>query len=246
MTATDRHSMGRNFAGHYARRDWNVLPVTSVIEVQYAMAPGTALVQKRFGGDGITIVTGGDAGHGGGRLRHLPGLEHAAGQRAAGADHRDEQRLGNLHPGEQPARRDAHHRPRQGVRHSGRGRGRQRPGGELARHPPGDGLLPPGAPPVHAGGDGVAAARPFVVERRRPASRTSRTRWRCSSRSCSTPASSTRPRPSRSTTTPTPRRRRRWSRRCREPSRRRTTCTRHTYAPSTVDAVYPEDYTGLP
>lgn len=62
MTATDRHSMGRNFAGHYARRDWNVLPVTSVIEVQYAMAPGTALVQKRFGGDGVTIVTGGDAG----------------------------------------------------------------------------------------------------------------------------------------------------------------------------------------
>src|SRR5947209_2933024 len=62
MTATDRHSMGRNFAGHYSRRDWNVVPVTSVIEVQYAMAPGTALVQKRFGGDGITIVTGGDAG----------------------------------------------------------------------------------------------------------------------------------------------------------------------------------------
>jgi 2-oxoisovalerate dehydrogenase E1 component alpha subunit len=30
--------------------------------VQYAMAPGTALVQKRHGGDGITIVTGGDAG----------------------------------------------------------------------------------------------------------------------------------------------------------------------------------------
>jgi 2-oxoisovalerate dehydrogenase E1 component alpha subunit len=62
MTATDPHSLGRNFAGHYARRDWNVLPVTSVIEVQYAMAPGTALVQKRLGGDGITIVTGGDAG----------------------------------------------------------------------------------------------------------------------------------------------------------------------------------------
>src|SRR5947208_6100363 len=58
MTATDRHSMGRNFAGHYARADWNVLPVTSVIEVQYAMAPGTALVQKRHGGDGIRVVTG--------------------------------------------------------------------------------------------------------------------------------------------------------------------------------------------
>src|SRR5215468_5678178 len=62
MTATDPHSMGRNFAGHYARREWNVVPVTSVIEVQYAMAPGTALMQKRAGGDGVTIVTGGDAG----------------------------------------------------------------------------------------------------------------------------------------------------------------------------------------
>src|SRR5262249_38570911 len=51
MTATDPHSMGRNFAGHFARRDWNILPVTSVIEVQHAMAPGTAMVQKRYGGD---------------------------------------------------------------------------------------------------------------------------------------------------------------------------------------------------
>jgi 2-oxoisovalerate dehydrogenase E1 component alpha subunit len=62
MTATDTHSMGRNFVGHFSVRDWNVVPVTSVIEVQYTMAPGTALVQKRYGGDGITIVTGGDAG----------------------------------------------------------------------------------------------------------------------------------------------------------------------------------------
>jgi 2-oxoisovalerate dehydrogenase E1 component alpha subunit len=30
--------------------------------VQYAIAPGTAMVQKRLGGDAITIVTGGDAG----------------------------------------------------------------------------------------------------------------------------------------------------------------------------------------
>ncbi len=62
MTRTDVNSMGRNFVGHYARRHANVIPVTSVIEVQYTMAPGTALVQKRHGGDGITIVTGGDAG----------------------------------------------------------------------------------------------------------------------------------------------------------------------------------------
>jgi 2-oxoisovalerate dehydrogenase E1 component alpha subunit len=62
MTATDSHSMGRNFSGHYAAAEWNVVPITSVIEVQYVMAPGTALVQKRLGGDGITIVSGGDAG----------------------------------------------------------------------------------------------------------------------------------------------------------------------------------------
>jgi 2-oxoisovalerate dehydrogenase E1 component alpha subunit len=62
MTVTDTHSLGRNFVGHFAHRAWNVLPVTSVIEVQYAIAPGTALVQKRRGGDAITIVTGGEAG----------------------------------------------------------------------------------------------------------------------------------------------------------------------------------------
>jgi 2-oxoisovalerate dehydrogenase E1 component alpha subunit len=62
MTASDMHSMGRNFSGHYANANWNVVPISSVIEVQYAMAPGTALVQKRLGGDSITIVTGGDAG----------------------------------------------------------------------------------------------------------------------------------------------------------------------------------------
>jgi len=62
MTATDPHSMGRNFAGHFARKAWNILPVTSVIEVQHAMAPGTAMVQKRHDGDGITIVCGGEAG----------------------------------------------------------------------------------------------------------------------------------------------------------------------------------------
>ncbi len=62
MTRTDANSMGRNFVGHYARREWNVVPVTSVIEVQYTMAPGTAIVQKRHGGEGISIVIGGDAG----------------------------------------------------------------------------------------------------------------------------------------------------------------------------------------
>jgi 2-oxoisovalerate dehydrogenase E1 component alpha subunit len=62
MTVTDPFSMGRNFPSHYSRKDWNVIPVSSVIEIQFAMAPGTAMVQKRHGGDGITIVVGGDAG----------------------------------------------------------------------------------------------------------------------------------------------------------------------------------------
>jgi len=61
-TATDPYSGGRNFAGHYSKRIWNVVPVSSPIEVQYSMASGTAMAQKRAGGRGITIVTGGDAG----------------------------------------------------------------------------------------------------------------------------------------------------------------------------------------
>lgn len=60
--ATDPYSGGRNFIGHYAIKAWNVPPVSSPIEVQYSIAPGTALAQKLHGGRGITIVTGGDAG----------------------------------------------------------------------------------------------------------------------------------------------------------------------------------------
>ena len=62
MRATDPHSAGRNFPSHFARKEWNVVPVTSVIEDQFVIAPGTALVQKRHGGEGITIVIGGEAG----------------------------------------------------------------------------------------------------------------------------------------------------------------------------------------
>lgn len=62
MTATDRHSRGRNFVGHYAVPEWNVVPVTSVIEVQMVMAPGTARVQKRHGGEGLSLAVSGDAG----------------------------------------------------------------------------------------------------------------------------------------------------------------------------------------
>lgn len=61
-TATDPYSGGRNFAGHFSKKEWNIAPVSSPIEVQYSIAPGTAMAQKRHGGDGISIVTGGDAG----------------------------------------------------------------------------------------------------------------------------------------------------------------------------------------
>jgi len=61
-TATDPYSRGRNFVCHYSVRKMNVVPVSSPIEVQYSIAPGTAMAQRRAGKKGITIVTGGDAG----------------------------------------------------------------------------------------------------------------------------------------------------------------------------------------
>ena len=60
--ATDPHSGGRNFGNHFSIRKWNVVPITSTIETQYATAIGTAIAQKKAGGKGITIVNGGDAG----------------------------------------------------------------------------------------------------------------------------------------------------------------------------------------
>jgi 2-oxoisovalerate dehydrogenase E1 component alpha subunit len=62
-TATDPYSRGRNFAGHFSVRKWNVVPVTSPIEIQFSIAIGTARAQRAgSGAKGITIVQGGDAG----------------------------------------------------------------------------------------------------------------------------------------------------------------------------------------
>lgn len=60
--ASDRCTGGRNFSNHYCFPDWNVVPVSSPIEVQYGTALGTAHVQSRYKSKGLTIVTGGDAG----------------------------------------------------------------------------------------------------------------------------------------------------------------------------------------
>jgi 2-oxoisovalerate dehydrogenase E1 component alpha subunit len=61
--ASDPYSRGRNFAGHFSIRKWNVVPVSSPIEVQFSIAIGTARAQRKgTGARGITIVQGGDAG----------------------------------------------------------------------------------------------------------------------------------------------------------------------------------------
>ncbi len=60
--ATDPCTGGRNFSNHYCYPQWNVVPVTSPIEVQYSTAIGTGISQRRHKSKGISIVTGGDAG----------------------------------------------------------------------------------------------------------------------------------------------------------------------------------------
>ena len=67
MRWTDPHSPRPQLRRPLRVKEWNVVPVTSVIEVQFAMAPGTALMQKRHGeepgeAEGITVVVGGEAG----------------------------------------------------------------------------------------------------------------------------------------------------------------------------------------
>ncbi len=59
---TDKFSGGRNFCNHYAYKPWNVAPVASTIQTQCSIAHGTAIAQKRAGGDAISVVTFGDAG----------------------------------------------------------------------------------------------------------------------------------------------------------------------------------------
>jgi 2-oxoisovalerate dehydrogenase E1 component alpha subunit len=59
---TDPFSGGRNFVGHYSVREWNMCPISSPIEVQFSIAIGTAMAQRKPGCTGITIVQGGDAG----------------------------------------------------------------------------------------------------------------------------------------------------------------------------------------
>ena len=60
--ATDPCTGGRNFSNHYCFPQWNVVPVSSPIEVQYSMAIGTGIAQSRRGKGAVSVITGGDAG----------------------------------------------------------------------------------------------------------------------------------------------------------------------------------------
>ncbi len=60
--ASDTSTGGRNFANHYCFPQWNVAPVSSPIGIQYGIAIGTAIAQKRAQGGAVSIITGGDAG----------------------------------------------------------------------------------------------------------------------------------------------------------------------------------------
>ncbi|NCN40871.1 thiamine pyrophosphate-dependent dehydrogenase E1 component subunit alpha [bacterium] len=65
-TANDPFSGGRNFVAHICKKEWNIVPVTSPIETQFACAIGTGIAQRRAHQQnktkGVTVVVGGDAG----------------------------------------------------------------------------------------------------------------------------------------------------------------------------------------
>ena len=60
---TEPFTGGRNFVHHYSIPEWNIPPVSSVVEIQHSLAIGTAYAQTKEKTEGaVTIVTGGDAG----------------------------------------------------------------------------------------------------------------------------------------------------------------------------------------
>ena len=231
MTVTDPHSRGRNFAGHYARarveRAAGHIGHRSAAHCRAGLCAGAEAARRRRHHHRHRRRRG----HGRGRFRFVHDLEYAAGQRGAGADRGAEQPLGHLDAGRRGPRREADHRPRQGVRHPRRGGGRQRSDRQLARRPPGDGLLPPRTPAVHAGS---ASSRGCTAIRHRVGrcvSRTSRIASHCSSKNCWTPACSIRRRLSRFTTRRKRKSRRHWSRRMREPKPTAEDVERYTLRP---------------
>ena len=107
-------------------RAWNVVPVSSPIEVQYrhgsGHGPGPEAARRR----GHHHRHRRRRGHGRGRLRDCLVWSTRPGDELPVLMIVDQQPLGHLHPGRRPARREADRRPRQGVRHPERDHRRQR------------------------------------------------------------------------------------------------------------------------
>ena len=63
---TDPFTGGRNFSSHPLKKEWNIFPVTSTIETQFSVAPGSGRAQwreyQKTKKAGVTVVLGGDAG----------------------------------------------------------------------------------------------------------------------------------------------------------------------------------------
>ena len=115
-TATDPYSAGRNFADHYSVREWNVVPVSSPIEVQFSMAPGTALrATSAPAGKGITIVQGGDAGTAEGDFATCLVWSSRPGDELPLLMIVTNNQWGISTPRGRAARREAHRRSRQGA-----------------------------------------------------------------------------------------------------------------------------------
>ncbi len=64
--STDPFSGGRYFVSHAAKKEWNIVPISSTIGTQFSIAPGTARAQFRARAEGkksgVSVVVGGDAG----------------------------------------------------------------------------------------------------------------------------------------------------------------------------------------
>ena len=131
-TATDPYSKGRNFAGHFSVRKWNVVPVTLADR-------GPVLDRDRHraraargtGAKGITIVQGGDAGTAEGDFATALVWSSRKGSELPLLMIVTNNRYGISTPYEGQHGDDADRRSRQGVRHADRGDRRQRPRGEL-------------------------------------------------------------------------------------------------------------------
>ena len=182
--ATDPYSRGRNFAGHFSVRKWNVVPVTLADR-------GPVLDRDRHraraaqgtGAKGITIVQGGDAGTAEGDFATALVWSSRKGSELPMLMIVTNNQYGISTPYEGQHGDD---------QISDRGKAFGMPTAMIDGNDPeasyaalqeGDGLRAHRAEAVPARGDGLASARPLVGERREPREGRDRLPRRASSRS---------------------------------------------------------------